>query len=176
MFGRKKLKEYNLSPEELEKLQYAIIKTNKGDIVVKLYPKDAPNTVANFAHLANSGFYDGLKFHRVIPGFMAQGGCPYSKDNPALAGTGGPDWAIKCETDNGIKHKRGALSMAHAGKDTGGSQFFITFVDTPHLDGVHTVFGGIEEDDLESFKNLDRISQNDEIESIRVIEQAPKTQ
>ncbi len=176
MFGRKKLKEYNLSPEELEKLQYAIIKTNKGDIVVKLYPKDAPNTVANFAHLANSGFYDGLKFHRVIPGFMAQGGCPYSKDNPALAGTGGPDWAIKCETDNGIKHKRGALSMAHAGKDTGGSQFFITFVDTPHLDGVHTVFGGIEEDDLESFKNLDRISQNDDIESIRVVEQAPKAQ
>ena len=170
MFGRKKLKEYNLSEEELNKLQYAIIKTNKGDIVVKLYPKDAPNTVANFAHLANSGFYDGLKFHRVIPGFMAQGGCPYSKDNPALAGTGGPDWAIKCETNNGIKHKRGALSMAHAGKDTGGSQFFITFVDTPHLDGVHTVFGGIEEDDLESFKNLDRISQNDEIESIRVVE------
>ena len=170
MFGRKKLKEYNLSEDELNKLQYAIIKTNKGDIVVKLYPKDAPNTVANFAHLANSGFYNGLKFHRVIPGFMAQGGCPYSKSNPSLAGTGGPDWAIKCETDNGIKHKRGALSMAHAGKDTGGSQFFITFVDTPHLDGVHTVFGGIQEDDIESFKNLDSLTQNDEIESIEVVE------
>jgi len=170
MFGRKKLKEYNLSEEELNKLQYAIIKTNKGDIVVKLYPKDAPNTVANFAHLANSGFYDGLKFHRVIPGFMAQGGCPYSKSNPALAGTGGPDWAIACETNNGIKHKRGAISMAHAGKDTGGSQFFITFVDTPHLDGVHTVFGGIEEDDIESFKNLDSLKQNDDIESIKVVE------
>ena len=167
---RKKLKEYNLPEEELNKLQYAIIKTNKGDIKVKLYPKDAPNTVANFAALANSGFYDGLKFHRVIPGFMAQGGCPYSKNNPALAGTGGPGWAIRCETDNGIKHKRGALSMAHAGKDTGGSQFFITFVDTPHLDGVHTVFGGIEEDDIESFRVLDSIKQNDDIESIEVVE------
>jgi len=169
MFG-KKLKEYNLSPEELDKLQYAIIKTNKGEIKIKLYPKDAPNTVANFATLANGGFYDGLKFHRVIPGFMAQGGCPHSKDNPALAGTGGPGWAIRCETDNGIKHKRGALSMAHAGKDTGGSQFFITFVDTPHLDGVHTVFGGIEEDDIESFRVLDSIKQNDDIESIEVVE------
>ena len=170
MFGRKKLKEYNLSQEELDKLQYAIIDTNKGKIVVKLFPKDAPNTVANFAHLANSGFYDGLKFHRVIPGFMAQGGCPYSKSNPSLAGTGGPDWAIPCETDNRVKHNRGALSMAHAGKDTGGSQFFITFVETPHLDGVHTVFGNIREDDIESFKNLDSIKQNDDINSIRVVE------
>ncbi len=170
MFG-KKLKEYNLSPEELDKLQYAIVETDKGTITLKLYPKDAPVAVANIAELANSGFYDGLKFHRVIPGFMAQGGCPHSKDNPAMAGTGGPGWAIKCETDNGIKHKRGALSMAHAGKDTGGSQFFITFVDTPHLDGVHTVFGGIEEDDIESFKVLDSINQNDEIKSIRVVEE-----
>jgi cyclophilin family peptidyl-prolyl cis-trans isomerase len=170
MFGRKNLKEYNLDSSELEKLQYAIVKTNKGDIVLKLYSKDAPNTVANFAHLANSGFYDGLKFHRVIAGFMAQAGCPYSKSNPSLAGTGGPDWAIACESDNGIKHKRGALSMAHAGRDTGGSQFFITFVDTPHLDGVHTVFGAIEEDDIESFKNLDSITQNDDIESIKVVE------
>ena len=169
MFG-KKLKEYNLSPEELDKLQYAIVETDKGTITLKLYPKDAPIAVANFAELANGGFYDDLKFHRVIPGFMAQGGCPHSKDNPAMAGTGGPGWAIKCETDNGIKHKRGALSMAHAGKDTGGSQFFITFVDTPHLDGVHTVFGGIEEDDIESFKVLDSINQNDEIKSIRVVE------
>ena len=170
MFGRKKLKEYNLSEEELNKLQYAVIDTNRGKIIVKLFPKDAPNTVANFAHLANSGFYDGLKFHRVIPGFMAQGGCPYSKSNPSLAGTGGPDWAIPCETDNRVKHNRGALSMAHAGKDTGGSQFFITFVETPHLDGVHTVFGNIQEDDIESFKNLDSITQNDDINSIRVVE------
>ncbi len=169
MFGRN-LKEYNLSESELNKLQYAIVETNKGDIVIKLYPKDAPNTVSNFAQLANSGFYDGLKFHRVIPGFMAQGGCPYSKSNPSLAGTGGPDWAIACETSNGVKHKRGAISMAHAGKNTGGSQFFITFVDTPHLDGVHTVFGGIEEDDIESFKNLDSLNQNDNIESIKIVE------
>jgi cyclophilin family peptidyl-prolyl cis-trans isomerase len=169
MFG-KKLKEYDLSPEELEKLRYALIHTDKGTIRIKLYPKDAPNTVANFAHLAESGFYDGLKFHRVIPGFMAQGGCPHSKDNPRLAGTGGPGWAIKCETSNGIPHKRGALSMAHAGKDTGGSQFFITFVDTPHLDGVHTVFGGIEEGDTESFRVLDSIEMNDTIEKIEVVE------
>ncbi len=169
MFG-KKLKEYNLSEDELSKLQYAIVDTNKGKIVLKLYPKDAPTAVANFAELANSGFYDGLKFHRVIPGFMAQGGCPHSKDNPAMAGTGGPDWQIRCEADNGIKHRRGVLSMAHAGKDTGGSQFFITFVDTPHLDGVHTVFGAIDEDDIESFKVLDTIEQNDTINSIKVVE------
>jgi cyclophilin family peptidyl-prolyl cis-trans isomerase len=172
MFG-KQLKEYNLSPEELDKLQYAIIETNKGNITLKLYPKDAPIAVSNLAELAGSGFYDGLKFHRVIPGFMAQGGCPHSKDNPAMAGTGGPGWAIACETDNGIKHKRGAFSMAHAGKDTGGSQFFITFVDTPHLDGVHTVFGGIEEDDIESFRVLDSIKQNDDIHTIRVVEARP---
>jgi len=169
MFG-KNLKEYALSEEALEKLQYAIVETSKGRIVLKMYPKDAPVAVANMAELANSGFYDGLKFHRVIPGFMAQGGCPHSKDNPAMAGTGGPGWNIKCETDNNIKHRRGVFSMAHAGKDTGGSQFFITFVDTPHLDGVHTVFGGIEEDDIESFKVLDTIEQNDDILSIRIVE------
>jgi len=169
MYGRQ-LKEYDLSEEELSKLQYAIVKTGKGTIKIKLFPDKAPNTVANFAHLANSGFYDGLKFHRVIPGFMAQGGCPHSKDNPALAGTGGPDWNIKCETDNGVRHDRGVISMAHAGKDTGGSQFFITFVPTPHLDGVHTVFGAIDKDDSASFEVLDSIEQNDDIESISVVE------
>jgi cyclophilin family peptidyl-prolyl cis-trans isomerase len=169
MYGRQ-LKEYDLSEEELSKLQYAIVKTGKGTIKIKLFPDKAPNTVANFAHLANSGFYDGLKFHRVIPGFMAQGGCPHSKDNPALAGTGGPDWNIRCETDNGVRHDRGVISMAHAGKDTGGSQFFITFVPTPHLDGVHTVFGAIDKDDSASFEVLDSIEQNDDIESISVVE------
>jgi len=169
MFG-KSLKEYTLSEEELNKLQYAIVDTSKGKIVLKMYPKDAPIAVANMAELAADGFYDGLKFHRVIPGFMAQGGCPHSKDNPSMAGTGGPGWAIKCEADNGINHRRGVFSMAHAGKDTGGSQFFITFVDTPHLDGVHTVFGGIEEDDIESFKVLDSIAQGDDINSIRIVE------
>jgi cyclophilin family peptidyl-prolyl cis-trans isomerase len=169
MFG-KSLKEYTLSEEELAKLQYAIVDTSKGKIILKMYPKDAPIAVANMAALASDGFYDGLKFHRVIPGFMAQGGCPHSKDNPQMAGTGGPGWAIKCEADNGINHRRGVFSMAHAGKDTGGSQFFITFADTPHLDGVHTVFGGIEEDDIESFKVLDSITQNDDINSIRIVE------
>jgi len=169
MFG-KKLKEYNLSKEELEKLKYAVIDTQKGKIIIELFPDKAPNTVANFAHLAESGFYDGLKFHRVIPNFMAQGGCPYSKDDSPLTGTGGPGWAIKCETDNGIRHKRGVISMAHAGKDTGGSQFFICFVDCPHLDGVHTVFGAIRDDDKESFEVLDSIRQNDVINSIKVVE------
>jgi len=170
MFG-KKLKEYNLSEDELAKLQYAKIKTADKTLWIKLYPKSAPNTVANFAELANSGFYDNLAFHRVIPGFMAQGGCPHSgpTGNPAMAGTGGPDWAIACETNNGLAHKKGVLSMAHAGKDTGGSQFFITFVPTPHLDGVHTVFGGIDDEDAESLETLDAIEQNDAIEEIRVV-------
>ncbi len=156
-------KEYNLSDEELSKLQYATIKTNKGNIKLKLYPDEAPNTVANFAHLANEGFYNNLNFHRVIPGFMAQGGCPQG------TGTGGPDWKIACECDNNRhKHIKGTLSMAHAGRDTGGSQFFICFVSCPHLDGVHTVFGGIEEGDEESFKTLDSIEMNDKIESITI--------
>jgi len=169
MFG-KKLKEYNLSGEELAQLKYAIVDTSKGQIVLELYPEQAPIAVANIAELANSGFYDNLAFHRVIPGFMAQGGCPHSKDNPSLAGTGGPGWAIKCEADNGVKHRKGAFSMAHAGKDTGGSQFFITFDATPHLDGVHTVFGAIAEDDADSFKVLDSIEGGDDINSIKVVE------
>ena len=169
MFGRK-LKKYDL--KDIEKNQYAKIITNKGTIWVKLFPDATPNTVANFAHLAKSGFYDGLKFHRVIPGFMAQGGCPNSKDGASgMPGTGNPGWAIECETDAPKQiHKRGSLSMAHAGKDTGGSQFFICFVDCPHLDGVHTVFGGIEANDNESFKVLDSIEGNDEIQKIEIFE------
>jgi cyclophilin family peptidyl-prolyl cis-trans isomerase len=166
----KELKKYDL--DNVQKYQYAKIITNKGDIWVKLFPESTPNTVANFAHLANSGFYDGIKFHRVIPGFMAQGGCPNSKDGAfGMPGTGGPGWAIECETDAPKQiHKRGTLSMAHAGKNTGGSQFFICFVDCPHLDGVHTVFGGIEENDDASFEVLDNISQNDTIEKIEIFE------
>ncbi|RUM67161.1 MAG: peptidylprolyl isomerase [Sulfurospirillum sp.] len=166
------LKNYNdLNQEELESYQYAIISTNKGDIKVKLYPDETPITVANFAHLANEGFYDGLKFHRVIPGFMAQGGCPNSKDGASgMAGTGGPGWAIPCECDkNTHTHQKGTLSMAHAGRDTGGSQFFICFVPCPHLDGVHTVFGGIEDGDKESFEVLDSIDMNDEIKNIKIL-------
>ncbi|MCF6340944.1 MAG: peptidylprolyl isomerase [Sulfurimonas sp.] len=160
-----KLKNYDLSTDELSKLQWAKISTSKGDIWLKLFPEEAPNTVANFAHLANTGFYNDLKFHRVIPGFMAQGGCPNG------TGTGGPDWSIACETaTNTSNHTRGTISMAHAGANTGGSQFFITFVPTPHLDGVHTVFGAIKEDDTESFTTLDSILGEDAINSIEVLE------
>ena len=165
MFEGTQLKDYEISAEESLKQQYAKISTGKGDIWIKLFPDEAPNTVANFAHLANTGFYNDLVFHRVIPGFMAQGGCPTG------TGTGGPDWAIACETaTNTSLHRRGTLSMAHAGVDTGGSQFFITFVPTPHLDGVHTVFGAIDEDDESSFAVLDSIEGEDSINSIEVVE------
>ena len=165
MFGRTKLKDYNISAEESLKQQFAKVSTAKGDIWLKLFPDEAPNTVANFAHLANTGFYDNLTFHRVIPGFMAQGGCPDG------TGMGGPDWAIECETStNTSVHTPGTLSMAHAGPNTGGSQFFITFVDTPHLDGVHTVFGAIDKDDKASFDVLAQIQGQDAINSISVVE------
>lgn len=111
---------------------------NGGVMELELYDEDAPGTVANFEKLANDGFYDGLTFHRVIPGFVSQGGCPKG------TGTGGPGYTIKCETDgNPHKHQRGSLSMAHAGKDTGGSQFFVVHDPQPHLDGKHTVFGQV---------------------------------
>ena len=171
MFG-KESKRYDIPQDVMDTYNYAKFDTAKGTIWVKLYPEDAPNTVANFAHLASEGFYNNLQFHRVIPGFMAQGGCPHSgpTGNQAMAGTGGPDWQIDCETDTSTEpHRRGTLSMAHAGPNTGGSQFFITFVATPHLDGVHTVFGAIEEDDTESFMVLDNIEGNDAINSIEVV-------
>jgi len=162
MFSRK-LKKYNL--DEVVKYQWAKITTNKGEIWLKLFGDEAPNTVANFASLANDGFYNELNFHRVIPGFMAQGGCPYG------TGTGGPDWAIECECHNNTSvHEKGTLSMAHAGPNTGGSQFFICFVPCPHLDGVHTVFGAIEKDDSASFEVLDSIKAQDSIEKIEIFE------
>ena len=115
--------------------------TEAGLIEIELFESDAPKTVANFVKLANDGFYDGLSFHRVIDGFMAQGGCPNSREGSnGMPGTGGPGYTIKCEI-NSKKHLSGSLSMAHAGKDTGGSQFFIVHEPQPHLDGVHTVFG-----------------------------------
>lgn len=164
-FGKKELKVYEYSKEELAKFKYAKIDTQKGVIWIKLFNNETPNTVSNFVTLANDGFYDNLNFHRVIPGFMAQGGCPDG------TGMGGPDWAIACETSAQKQvHNKGSLSMAHAGKDTGGSQFFICFVPCPHLDGGHTVFGEIEENDEESFKVLDSISQNDKIISIKILE------
>lgn len=166
MFGfKKELKKYDFSSEELNKFQYAKISSEKGDIFIKLFVNEVPNTVSNFASLANDGFYNDVNFHRVIPGFMAQGGCPLG------TGTGGPEWAIECETDAEKQvHKKGSLSMAHAGKNTGGSQFFICFEAQPHLDGGHTVFGEIEEDDTQSFEVLDSIRQGDKINSITILD------
>lgn len=122
-------------------LPRVLLKTNQGDIVIELFENEAPNTVANFINLVERKFYDGLSFHRVIHGFMAQGG------DPKGDGTGGPGYTIPCEcyTDNYREHFRGTLSMAHAGKDTGGSQFFLTFRPTTHLDGRHTAFGRVVE-------------------------------
>jgi len=118
-----------------------IFETDSGNIQFDLFSEDAPNTVANFTNLVNDGFYNGLSFHRVIPGFMAQGGCPNTREGASgMPGTGGPGYKIKCEI-NSNKHITGSLSMAHAGKNTGGSQFFIVYEPQPHLDGVHTVFG-----------------------------------
>ncbi|MEO0373503.1 MAG: peptidylprolyl isomerase [Cyanobacteria bacterium P01_A01_bin.17] len=136
----------------------AIMETNKGTINLELFAQDAPNTVKNFVDLANKGFYDGLTFHRVIPNFMIQGGCPKG------TGTGGPGYNIKCEI-NDNKHKAGTLSMAHAGKDTGGSQFFICHAPQPHLDGVHTTFGQTEDMDV-----VNAIAQGDKITSLKIEE------
>ena len=119
----------------------AMMDTEAGTITLELFDAEAPGTVANFVKLANDGFYDGLAFHRVIDGFMAQGGCPNSREGArGQAGTGGPGYTIPCEI-NSNKHKAGSLSMAHAGRNTGGSQFFLCHAPQPHLDGQHTVFG-----------------------------------
>ena len=118
-----------------------LMNTDKGELIIELFENDAPNTVANFLKLVNEGFYNGLSFHRVINGFMAQGGCPNTREGAnGMPGTGGPGYSIDCEI-NSNKHLAGSLSMAHAGKDTGGSQFFLVHSPQPHLDGVHTVFG-----------------------------------
>ena len=120
-------------------MKKGLIKMENGEeILIEFFPNEAPNTVANFEKLAKSGFYNGVTFHRVIPGFVSQGG------DPTGTGMGGPGYTIKCETEgNPHKHVQGAVSMAHAGKDTGGSQFFIVHQPQPHLDGVHTVFGQV---------------------------------
>ena len=122
-------------------MKKATMKTVRGDIHIELFDEDAPNTVKNFIDLIQGGFYDGLNFHRVIPNFVIQGGCPNG------TGTGGPGYQIACEI-NTKKHLTGSLSMAHAGKDTGGSQFFICHSPQPHLDGVHTVFGQTSDTDV----------------------------
>jgi peptidyl-prolyl cis-trans isomerase B (cyclophilin B) len=127
---------------------------------LELYDDVAPKTVENFLSLAAKGFYDGLKFHRVIEGFVAQGGCPQG------TGTGGPGYTIPCETANNPRvHLPGSLSMAHAGKNTGGSQFFLCHVRLPHLDGVHTVFGQV----TSSMEEVLAIRQGDAMTSIREI-------
>src|SRR6188768_1972224 len=144
----------------------ATIQTSKGTIVAELFDQEVPGTVKNFEKLANAEFYDGTRFHRVIPNFMIQGGDPYSKDpTDRRAGTGGPGYKIKCETQrNTHKHVAGTLSMAHAGKDTGGSQFFICHSPQPHLDKVHTVFGQVKT----GMDVVNAIKQGDEVKSIRV--------
>ncbi|KXS44396.1 peptidylprolyl isomerase [Methanolobus zinderi] len=143
-------------------MKKAIIETEKGKIVLELFEKDAPKTVENFEKLIKKGFYDGLTFHRVIPDFVIQGGCPKGD------GTGGPGYTIKCETKgNPRKHGTGALSMAHAGKNTGGSQFFITHSPQPHLDGVHTVFGQV----IEGMDVVNKIKANDVMKKVTIVEE-----
>jgi peptidyl-prolyl cis-trans isomerase B (cyclophilin B) len=154
----------------------ATFETTKGTIVAELFADAAPKTVENFEKLANSGFYDGVKFHRVIPEFVVQGGDPLSRDLPEgdrRVGTGGPGWNIPCETaGNPHKHTVGALSMAHAGKNTGGSQFFMVLSEgnTRHLNGVHTVFGQI----TSGLDAMNAIVGNDAMTSVRVVD-APAT-
>jgi len=136
----------------------AVFDTARGPIRVDLAPDKAPLTVANFVNLAKRGFYDGLSFHRVIDDFMVQGGCPEG------SGRGGPGYRFEDETNNGLRHDRGVLSMANAGPNTNGSQFFITHVPTPWLDGKHTVFGKV----VEGLDVVDAVKQGDKINSVKI--------
>ena len=145
-----KLREAEAEKNDLPRVK---ITTSKGDIVVELFENEAPDTVGNFISLVEKGFYNGLTFHRVLPNFMLQGGCPVGD------GTGGPGYNIYCECyeENHRSHFRGSLSMAHAGRDTGGSQFFITSLPTPSLNGRHTVFGRV----IEGMDVLAKIQRRD---------------
>ena len=136
----------------------ATFDTSRGPITIELYPDKAPLTVANFVNLAKRGFYDGLNFHRVIPDFMIQGGCPEG------SGRGGPGYRFEDETTNGVRHERGVLSMANAGPGTNGSQFFITHVACQWLDGKHTVFGKV----IEGQEVVDAIKQGDIINKVKL--------
>ena len=136
----------------------ATFDTDRGPIRVELAADKAPLTVANFVNLAKRGFYDGLKFHRVINDFMIQGGCPQG------TGTGGPGYKFEDEANNGLGHERGVLSMANAGPNTNGSQFFITHVATPWLNGKHTVFGKV----VEGLDAVDAVKQGDTIKSVTI--------
>ncbi len=156
------LKTYSPTAQQLALWKFAVIETDKGVMRAALFGGEAPQAVANFAELAAQGFYDGLDFHRVIPNFVIQGGCPHG------TGMGGPGWRIRCEcAGQPSRHERGSLSMAHAGRDTGGSQFFVCHRALPHLDGLHTVFGKLVDD--ESLRVLDAIAKGDKIHSIRVV-------
>ena len=140
----------------------AIIKTEKGDMTLELYAKDAPKTVENFKTLIEKGYYNGLAFHRVLPDFVIQGGCPDG------TGAGGPGYSIDCELDGDNQfHDRGVLSMAHAGRNTGGSQFFICHsrTNTAHLDGNHTCFGKV----IEGLNVIDDIRQGDKMISVEMV-------
>lgn len=142
-------------------MKKAEIHTRKGVMKIEFFEKDAPNTVANFISLAEKGFYDGLTFHRVIPDFVIQGGCPNG------TGAGGPGYKIDCELDGENQyHDRGVLSMAHAGRNTGGSQFFICHSrnNTAHLDRNHTVFGKV----VEGLDVIDEIDQGDVMEKVTI--------
>lgn len=137
--------------------QAVITMEDGAEVVIDLFAEDAPNTVANFEKLANDGFYDGLIFHRVIPGFVAQGGCPYGQ------GHGGPGYTIDCEI-NENKHERGSLAMAHAGRNTGGSQFYICYEAQPHLDGQHTVFGKV----VSGMEHVDQFRNGSKMKTVTV--------
>jgi peptidyl-prolyl cis-trans isomerase B (cyclophilin B) len=149
-------------------MKTAEILTDKGTMKVEFYEKDAPKTVKNFVELAEKGFYDGLSFHRVIPDFVIQGGCPNSrKGSKGVPGTGGPGYKIDCELSGENQyHDRGVLSMAHAGRNTGGSQFFVCHSrkNTSHLDRVHTCFGKV----VEGLDVIDQIKAGDRIQKITV--------
>ncbi len=132
---------------------------NGEKIEFDLFPNEAPGTVENFEKLAKEGYYNGLNFHRVIPGFVSQGGCPTG------TGSGGPGYQIPCETEgNPHKHEAGSLSMAHAGKNTGGSQFFIVHAPQPHLNGVHTVFGKV----TSGLESATKMKNGDVMEKVEV--------
>lgn len=152
---------YELCPQNYINMEKAIIKTNKGEMEVEFYEKDTPNTVANFKKLAQDGYYNNLTWHRVIPNFVIQGGCPVGD------GTGGPGYEIDCELEGDNQyHDRGVLSMAHSGRNTGGSQFFICHSrdNTAHLDRHHTVFGKV----TKGLDVIDAIEAGDNINSIEI--------
>ena len=157
-------KNWSSPPEnklDTEKLYSGIMVTDKGEIKIQFYAKETPVTVNNFIFLSREGYYDGLRFHRVIPDFMIQGGCPIG------TGTGDPGYKFKDEFSNELKHdKPGILSMANSGPNTNGSQFFITHLETPWLDSKHTVFGQVTDSD--SLAVVNSIKQDDMIESIKI--------